>query len=173
LRVDVLGGFSAGFVTSLGPSLVAFRGATHGCEDDGVGGRPCEPARVPQPSKYKLPATRPTSSCWRRAVNPSSTVSHAPSRNGAQHMSYTLGQAAKAVGMSKTSILRNIKAGRISAGWDEFGQCSHAPQANKKPRPYNGFTACTQRLFPLGVHLSRQPEFVAHSPHSSGITPTG
>ena len=31
-------------------------------------------------------------------------------------MSYTLGQAAKAVGISKTSILRSIKAGRISAG---------------------------------------------------------
>jgi hypothetical protein len=37
-------------------------------------------------------------------------------------MSYTLGQAAKAVGMSKTSILRSIKAGRISAERDEFGQ---------------------------------------------------
>ena len=37
-------------------------------------------------------------------------------------MSYTLGQAAKVVGMSKTSILRSIKAGRISAGRDEFGQ---------------------------------------------------
>src|ERR1700738_5626742 len=40
------------------------------------------------------------------------------------------------------------------------------------PRPYNGFTACTQRLFPLGVHLARQPEFVGHSPHSPGSTPT-
>jgi hypothetical protein len=37
-------------------------------------------------------------------------------------LGYTLGQAAKAVGMSKTSILRSIKAGRISAGRDEFGQ---------------------------------------------------
>jgi hypothetical protein len=37
-------------------------------------------------------------------------------------MGYTLGQAAKAVGMSKTSILRSIKAGRISAGRDELGQ---------------------------------------------------
>ena len=37
-------------------------------------------------------------------------------------MGYTLGQAAKAVGMSKTSILRSIKTGRISAGRDEFGQ---------------------------------------------------
>jgi hypothetical protein len=42
-------------------------------------------------------------------------------------MSYTLGQAAKAVGMSKTSILRSIKAGRISAGRDEFGQWSIEP----------------------------------------------
>jgi hypothetical protein len=42
-------------------------------------------------------------------------------------MSYTLGQAAKAVGMSKTSILRSIKAGRISAGRDELGQWSIEP----------------------------------------------
>src|SRR5438132_9475194 len=64
---------------------------------------------------------------WGRAVNPPSTVSACTvarirSGNGTQHMSYTLGQAAKAVGMSKTSILRSIKAGRISAGRDEFGQ---------------------------------------------------
>ena len=42
-------------------------------------------------------------------------------------MSYTLGQAAKAVGMSKTSILRSIKAGRISAGRNEFGQWAIEP----------------------------------------------
>src|SRR6202030_2837904 len=55
------------------------------------------------------------------------TVARISSRNGAQQMSYTLGQAAKAVGMSKTSILRSIKAGRISAGRDEFGQWSIEP----------------------------------------------
>ena len=42
-------------------------------------------------------------------------------------MGYTLGQAAKAVGMSKTSILRSIKAGRISAGRDEFSQWAIEP----------------------------------------------
>jgi hypothetical protein len=42
-------------------------------------------------------------------------------------MGYTLWQAAKAVGMSKTSILRNIKTGRISAGRDEFGQRAIEP----------------------------------------------
>src|ERR1700738_5252381 len=42
-------------------------------------------------------------------------------------MAYTLGQAAKAVGMSKTSILRSIKTGRISAGRDEFGQWAIEP----------------------------------------------
>ena len=36
-------------------------------------------------------------------------------------MGYTLGAAAKAVGMSKTSMLRSIKAGRISATRDDFG----------------------------------------------------
>src|ERR1700682_330062 len=55
------------------------------------------------------------------------TVARISSRNGEQHMSYTLGQAAKAVGMSKTSILRSIKAGRISAGRDEFGQWAIEP----------------------------------------------
>jgi hypothetical protein len=42
-------------------------------------------------------------------------------------MSYTLGQAARSVGMSKTSILRSIKAGRISAGRNEFGQWAIEP----------------------------------------------
>src|ERR1700731_254586 len=56
-----------------------------------------------------------------------SPVARISSRNGAQHMSYTLGQAAKAVGMSKTSILRSIKAGRISAGRDELGQWAIEP----------------------------------------------
>jgi hypothetical protein len=37
-------------------------------------------------------------------------------------MGYTLGQAARAVGMSKTSIFRSIKAGRISGTKDELGQ---------------------------------------------------
>jgi hypothetical protein len=37
-------------------------------------------------------------------------------------MGYTLGQAARAVGMSKTSIFRSIKAGRINGTKDEFGQ---------------------------------------------------
>ena len=42
-------------------------------------------------------------------------------------MGYTLGAAARACGMSKTSILRSIKAGRISAGRDEFGQWAIKP----------------------------------------------
>src|SRR5947208_2516535 len=42
-------------------------------------------------------------------------------------MGYTLGRAAKAVGMSKTSILRSIKAGRITAGRDESGQWAIEP----------------------------------------------
>jgi hypothetical protein len=42
-------------------------------------------------------------------------------------MAYTLGQAAKAVGMSKTSVLRSIRAGRISAGRDEFGRWAIEP----------------------------------------------
>jgi hypothetical protein len=55
------------------------------------------------------------------------TVARISSGNGEQHMGYTLGQAAKAVGMSKTSILRSIKTGRISAGRDEFGQWAIEP----------------------------------------------
>ena len=49
-------------------------------------------------------------------------------------MSYTLGQAAKAVGMSKTSILRSIKAGRISAGRDQLGQWAIEPRFGKRIR---------------------------------------
>src|ERR1700724_1084870 len=37
-------------------------------------------------------------------------------------MSYTLAEAATAVGMNKTSILRAIKSGRISGTRDELGQ---------------------------------------------------
>jgi hypothetical protein len=44
-----------------------------------------------------------------------------------ERVNYTLGQAAKAVGMSKTYILRSIKAGRISAGRDELGQWAIEP----------------------------------------------
>src|SRR3984893_6051600 len=62
------------------------------------------------------------------------TVARISSRNGAQQMSYTLGQAAKAVGMSKTSILRSIKAGRISAGRDELGQSCELHRI--LPRPH-------------------------------------
>ena len=42
-------------------------------------------------------------------------------------MAYTLGQAAKAVGMSKGTIAFSIKKGRISAQKDEFGQWSIDP----------------------------------------------
>ena len=42
-------------------------------------------------------------------------------------MGYTLGAAARACGMSKTSILRSIKSGRISAGRDEFGNWAIEP----------------------------------------------
>jgi hypothetical protein len=59
-------------------------------------------------------------------------------RNGEQHMGYTLGQAAKAVGMSKTSILRSIKAGRISAGRDEFGQWAIETESGDAVLPPNG-----------------------------------
>jgi putative ABC transport system substrate-binding protein len=42
-------------------------------------------------------------------------------------MSYTLGQAAKAVGMSKTSILRSIKQAGSVRGRDELGQWAIEP----------------------------------------------
>ena len=42
-------------------------------------------------------------------------------------MAYTLGQAAKAVGMSKGTIAFAIKKGRISAQKDDFGQWSIDP----------------------------------------------
>jgi hypothetical protein len=42
-------------------------------------------------------------------------------------MSFTLAEAAKAVGMNKTSILRAIKRGRITGTRDELGQCHVEP----------------------------------------------
>jgi hypothetical protein len=45
-------------------------------------------------------------------------------------MGYTLGQAARAVGMPKTSILRSIKADRISGTKEEFWRwCLEAMRA--------------------------------------------
>jgi hypothetical protein len=46
--------------------------------------------------------------------------------------------AAKAVGMSKTSILRSIKTGRISAGRDEFGQWAIEPCELHRVYPPSG-----------------------------------
>lgn len=42
-------------------------------------------------------------------------------------MAYTLGQAAKATGKSKTTVLRAIQKGKISAGRDAHGQWSIEP----------------------------------------------
>jgi hypothetical protein len=56
-------------------------------------------------------------------------------------MGYTLGQAARAVGMSKTSILRSIKAGRISGTKDEFGQwCIEACELHRVYPPVTDVT---------------------------------
>ncbi|MFZ1094809.1 MAG: hypothetical protein WAN75_37280 [Xanthobacteraceae bacterium] len=44
-------------------------------------------------------------------------------------MSYPPGQAVKAGGMSKTSILPSIKADTISAGRDAFGQWASSPES--------------------------------------------
>ena len=65
-------------------------------------------------------------------------------------MGYTLGQAAKAVGMSKTSILRSIKAGRISAGRDELGQWAIEPCELHYP-PLTDDTATGNRTEERGV----------------------
>jgi hypothetical protein len=56
-------------------------------------------------------------------------------------MGYTLGQVAKAVGVSKTSILRSIKARRISAGRDEFGQWTIEPCELHRVYPPSRMTA--------------------------------
>jgi hypothetical protein len=42
-------------------------------------------------------------------------------------MAYTLGKAGAAVGMNKSTILRAIKAGKISASRDEHGQWAIEP----------------------------------------------
>ena len=68
--------------------------------------------------------------CGRRDSEPSHldaslrTVMNAARRST---MSFTLAEAAKAVGMNKTSILRAIKRGRITGTRDELGQCHVEP----------------------------------------------
>jgi hypothetical protein len=42
-------------------------------------------------------------------------------------MGYTLGEAARAAGVSKTSIKRSLDSGRLSASKDEFGRWSIEP----------------------------------------------
>ena len=42
-------------------------------------------------------------------------------------MGYTLGEAARAAGVSKTSIKRSLDSGRLSANKDEFGRWSIEP----------------------------------------------
>jgi hypothetical protein len=42
-------------------------------------------------------------------------------------MGYTLGEAARAAGVSKTSIKRSLDSGRLSATKDEFGRWSIEP----------------------------------------------
>ena len=87
-------------------------------------------------------------------------------------MGYTLGQAAKAVGMSKTSILRSIKAGRISAGRDELGQWAIEPCELHRVYPLladdtgtgngteeRGVTG-VKRLSPKPVHAPPWPKHV-------------
>src|SRR6266478_6357048 len=45
-------------------------------------------------------------------------------RTGAQRMSYTLAAAAAACGLNKSTVLRAIKAGKISGTKDEHGECA-------------------------------------------------
>jgi hypothetical protein len=60
-------------------------------------------------------------------------------------MSYTLGQAAKAVGMSKRpSCEASRQAGSVQGGMNSTGQCSHAPHsAGEQKAP------AVQRLYRL------------------------
>src|ERR1700738_1433276 len=49
----------------------------------------------------------------------------------------------------------------------------YAAAGSQKLRRYHSFTPYAHGLRQLGARLARHREFVAHSPHSSGITPTG
>ena len=53
-------------------------------------------------------------------------------------MPYSLSQAAEAVGMNRSSILRAIKAGKISATRDEHDQWQIEPAAITLPEPQGG-----------------------------------
>src|SRR5258705_7295295 len=60
-----------------------------------------------------------------RGVAPRSTQ-----RTGAQRMSYTLAAAAAACGLNKSTVLRAIKAGKISGTKDEHGEWTSRPPSS-------------------------------------------
>ena len=68
-------------------------------------------------------------------------------KNGAQHMpTFTLGTAAQATGTAKSTILRAIKAGRLSAARTEDGSWSIDPVELNR---------CFSRCLPFLAHPRR------------------
>lgn len=71
-------------------------------------------------------------------------------RNPRNHMSYTLGEAAKATGKNKTTIQRAIKSGKISAIQHENGSYSIEPAELSrvyKLQPLSNEDRATPRLY--------------------------
>jgi len=61
---------------------------------------------------------------------------HMSQRDGTHTMSYSLGAAAAATGLNKTSILRAIKNGKISGTKDALGQWWVEPaELHRVPKP--------------------------------------
>ena len=61
---------------------------------------------------------------------------HMSQRDGTHTMSYSLGAAAAATGLNKTSILRAIKSGKISGTKDVLGQWWVEPaELHRVPKP--------------------------------------
>src|SRR5215468_12391464 len=63
-------------------------------------------------------------------------MAHMSQRDGTHTMSYSLGAAAAATGLNKTSILRAIKNGKISGTKDALGQWWVEPaELHRVPKP--------------------------------------
>jgi hypothetical protein len=77
-----------------------------------------------------------------RGYGPSAASLRRPIQHtGAQRMSYSLQQAATACGVNKSTILRAIKAGKVSAVRDEHGQWQVEPAELHRTYPPVAATA--------------------------------
>jgi excisionase family DNA binding protein len=95
-------------------------------------------------------------SVWVPATSASPVVAHASQRANEQRMSYSLAEAAKATGLYKSTILRSIKAGRLTGTKDARGQWQIEPAELHRvyaPASSGNGAPATQRAFTQATAL--------------------